>query len=138
LFNTDGAAPFTFTASDTSAALGPLPGPSAQADASIAAHATTAATSTDTPAAWTDATSAPGGRRAAGAARCTTDPNVTYLLGGKTAVNPLTKRSWRYDAADDSWTELARIPATSASMRAVCEAGKIHVFLGDEVNRHLV
>lgn len=128
LSNADGAAPFAFTAVDTSAELGPLPGPTQQS----------VTTADDPQPAWTDATPVPGGRRAYGHAQCATEPNVTYMIGGQTAANPLTRRSWRYDAVTDAWTELAQIPATSASMRAVCEAGRIHTFVGDGVDRHFV
>lgn len=129
LLNADGAAPFDFTASDTSVALAPLPEPAGLME--------TTPTTDEIPK-WTDATPVPGGRRAYGHAQCATQLNVTYMFGGNTAENPLTKRNWRYDAVTDSWTELARIPETSESMRAVCEAGKIHVFVGDGIDEHFV
>jgi hypothetical protein len=60
------------------------------------------------------------------------------MFGGATADNPLTRRSWAYHAETDEWTELAQIPQTGRNIRAVCEAGKIHAFVGDGVDQHFV
>lgn len=115
----DGAAAFDYAVTETAEVLRPL-------------AAATAATG------WTDGAPVPGGRMLFAAAQCPGRPDHGYLVGGLDERIEVTGRTWRYDAADDAWTELAPIPEAGRSAVAACEAGRIHVLGGDDTDRHYV
>ncbi|WP_162605865.1 S8 family serine peptidase [Jiangella aurantiaca] len=114
----DGAAAFDYAVTETAEVLRPL--------AEVAAVG------------WTDGAPVPGGRLLFAAAQCPGDPDHGYVVGGVDERIEVTRRTWRYDAAADAWTELAPIPEAGRSAVAACEAGRIHVLGGDDTDRHYV
>ncbi|SDI19832.1 Serine protease, subtilisin family [Actinokineospora alba] len=89
---------------------------------------------------WFDGARVPGGISSYAHAQCDGDPDRLYLFSGINAGGVSADATWRYDAAANSWAELAPLPQdlwpesrerfglTNAA--AVCEAGQIHLIGG--------
>jgi hypothetical protein len=53
--------------------------------------------------------------------------NVFYVISGVTTAGALTGATQRYDAATNTWTQLAPVPIPSEGPTGVCHAGRIYV-----------
>ncbi|HEX6868747.1 MAG TPA: hypothetical protein VF119_08065 [Candidatus Limnocylindrales bacterium] len=87
---------------------------------------------------WLGGAPVPGGIIRYAHAQCDGDADHFYVISGVDSNFSLTDRTLRFDAAANSWTELAPIPDGSESPTGVCYAGRIHVFGGNASDMHWV
>ena len=63
-------------------------------------------------------------------AQCAEQAESFYVFGGVDEFGLLSKGAWRYDAAINTWTRLADMPAGGEAPSAACYQGKIYVMGG--------
>ncbi len=63
-------------------------------------------------------------------AQCYEQPESYYVFGGVSGFYELTESAWRYDAAGNTWTQLADMPGRGEAPTATCYQGKIYVMGG--------
>jgi N-acetylneuraminic acid mutarotase len=79
---------------------------------------------------WFGGVDLPGGIVRYAHAQCAEQPDSFYIFGGVDGSFGISSRAWRYDAAANTWTQLADVPAGSEAPVATCFAGKIYVLGG--------
>lgn len=86
----------------------------------------TASLTTSVPAYWAAGTPPPLLTAASARAQCDDDPDGFYVLGGIDSTTSDTNSVFHYDAATDTWDELAPMPQAHRVSAAVCYEGKIY------------
>ena len=121
------AAPFGTPAGTTGSGATPASGP-----ASVLGLAFTSGAPVETPASgWFGALDHPEGIIRYAFAQCAEQPESYYLFGGVAGSNfSLSSKTWRFDASDNTWTELAEAPAGWEAPAAACTQGRIYVMGG--------
>jgi hypothetical protein len=79
---------------------------------------------------WYGGLDLPGGVVRYASAQCYEQPDSFYVISGVDSNFTISRKTWRYDAADNTWTELAPIPLGQEGPTGVCYLGKIYVMGG--------
>jgi hypothetical protein len=89
---------------------------------------------------WLAATALPAGLARYGHAQCPGDPDRYYVVGGL-QNGEYSRAVRRYDAATDTWTTLAPLPAQvggGEGIAVTCHDGYLYAAGGDGTNRFLI
>jgi hypothetical protein len=79
---------------------------------------------------WFGGVDLPGGIVRYAHAQCAEQPDSFYVFGGVDGSFGISSKAWRYDAAANTWTQLADVPSGSEAPVATCFGGKIYVLGG--------
>ena len=120
-------------AHDVFSSAGPI-GPASMR--SMAGQAATAS-SPLVPNAWVSASPIPQGLVRYAHAQCEDEPDSFYLISGVSNFN-VVSNTFRYDAATDTWTELAPLPMGQEGPTAACYQGYIFVMGGGGTNQFYI
>jgi hypothetical protein len=89
------------------------------------------------PLAWSNGAPLPDGLVRYAHAQCDDAPDSFYVISG-VANGSIVNTTLRYDAATDSWTQLASIPTGQEGPAAVCYQGSIYVAGGGGTNQFYI
>jgi hypothetical protein len=87
---------------------------------------------------WFGGLDLPGGIIRYAHAQCPEQPDSFYVFAGLDNTFSLSRKAWRYDAATNTWTGLADLPAGGEAPVATCYQGKIYVLGGSGTDQFYI
>ncbi len=87
---------------------------------------------------WFGGLDLPGGLIRYAFAQCQEQAESYYVFGGIDGSFSLSTKAWRYDAATNTWTQLADMPAGGEAPAAACYQGRIYVMGGSGTDQFYI